>query len=227
MRIGIVDDDNDILDFVTGVLRASGHSCTPFRRSLDLVTALKRETFDLLVLDWNMPDMSGMDVIEWARGHVSPCPPVIMLTSRSDKDDIAAALNAGADDFIIKPETATIIQARVEALLRRTRALGVPDQHERFGRYMFDRLNEEVTLDGAVVTLTSKEFALAHTFFSNLHKPLSRGYLMENVWHSLADLSTRTLDMHVSRIRSKLQLRSDNGYRLLTVFGYGYRLETC
>lgn len=227
MRIGIVDDDNDILDFVTGVLRASGHSCTPFRRSLDLVTALKRETFDLLVLDWNMPDMSGMDVIEWARGHVSPCPPVIMLTSRSDKDDIAAALNAGADDFIIKPETATIIQARVEALLRRTRALGVPDQHERFGRYMFDRLNEEVTLDGAVVALTSKEFALAHAFFSNLHKPLSRGYLMENVWHSLADLSTRTLDMHVSRIRSKLQLRSDNGYRLLTVFGYGYRLETC
>jgi DNA-binding response OmpR family regulator len=227
MRIGIVDDESDILEFMGQVLRACGHTCTPFRRSLDLVSALRRETFDLLVLDWNMPEMSGLDVIEWVQANASPRPPIIMLTSRSDKDDIASALNAGADDFIIKPESATVIQARVEAVLRRTRAPAVTDQHERFGRYLFDRRNAEVTLDGTVITLTAKEFALAHAFFSNLHKPLSRGYLMEKVWQSFAELSTRTLDMHVSRIRAKLQLRSDNGYRLLTVFGYGYRLETC
>jgi DNA-binding response OmpR family regulator len=167
-----------------------------------------------------------MDIIAWARTNLPTCPPVIMLTSRADKDDVAAALNAGADDFIVKPESAIVITARVEALLRRTSAQPVDSRIETYGPYVFDRLDETVTLNGEPVVLTSKEFALARLFFANKHKPLSRRYLMETVWKSVAELSTRTLDMHVSRIRAKLNLRSDNGYRLQTVFGYGYRLES-
>ncbi len=226
MRIAIVDDDEGSIEFVTQVLVQRGHTIVAFPRSRDVPNALRRETFDLLILDWNMPDMSGMDIVAWARVNLPTCPPVIMLTSRSDKDDVAAALNAGADDVIVKPESANVIAARVEALLRRTTAQVVDDRVETYGPYVFDRLEETATLNGEQILLTSKEFSLARLFFANLHKPLSRRYLMEAVWKSVAELSTRTLDMHVSRIRAKLQLRSDNGYRLQTVFGYGYRLES-
>lgn len=227
MKIGIVDDEEAILEFVSGVLDADGYHCQVFRRGLDLISVLGRETFDLLVLDWNVPDMNGLEILQWAQRHIEPSPPVIMLTSRSDKDDVARALLAGADDFIVKPESAVVISARVAAVLRRVRARPSADRFERFGPYVFDRQTETVTLNEQPVGLTAKEFALALMFFSNLHKPLSRRYLMESIWKSVADLATRTLDMHVSRIRSKLQLRADNGYRLQTVFNYGYRLETC
>lgn len=226
MRIAIVDDDEASLDFVSRVLERHGHGCVTFQRSRDVPVALQRDTYDLLILDWNMPSLSGMDIVAWARSNLPAPPPVIMLTSRADKDDVAAALNAGADDFIVKPESAVVIAARVEALLRRTTAQPIDSRIETYGPYIFDRLNETVTLNGDPIVVTSKEFALARLFFANQHKPLSRRYLMETVWKSVAELTTRTLDMHVSRIRSKLHLRSDNGYRLQTVFGYGYRLES-
>ncbi len=227
MRIGIVDDDDTMLHYVARLLNAEGYRCEAFRRGRDLVSLLGRETFDLLILDWNMPDMSGMDILEWTQQHIQPCPQVIMLTSRSDKDDVAAALHAGADDYIVKPESAVVISARVRAVLRRARPRSEAGRFDRFGAYVFDRQDETVTLGDSQIVLTAKEFALAHLFFLNLHKPLSRRYLMEAVWKSVAELTTRTLDMHVSRIRAKLQLRSDNGYRLQTVFNYGYRLESC
>ena len=225
MRIAVVDDDEATIEFVSQVLGQRGHTCVPFRRSRDVPIALSRDTFDLLVLDWNMPDLSGMEIIVWARANLEVCPPVIILTSRSDKDDIAAALNAGADDFIVKPESAIVIAARVEAVLRRSAVVPVERGVEVFGAYAFDRSSETVKINGAQVALTAKEFELARVFFTNPHRPLSRAYLMETVWKSVAELSTRTLDMHVSRIRSKLQLSADNGYRLQTIFGFGYRLE--
>jgi len=226
MRIGVVDDDEASIAFISQVLAASGHSCVHFSRSSDVLPALRDDTFDLLILDWNMPDLSGIEIVTWARANITPSPPIIMLTSRSDKEDIAAALNAGADDFIVKPESAIVIAARVDALLRRSHV--TPRQDEQaFGPYRFDLRNERVSLHGTDVMLTGKEFALALLFFNSLHKPLSRRYIMARIWKSMADLSTRTLDMHVSRIRAKLKLCADNGYRLETVFGYGYRLETC
>jgi len=227
MRIGVVDDDETVLEFVSQVLTSAGHGCSVFHRGQDLLSALQRDTFDLLILDWNMPVHSGIDLLDWTRTNLEAPPPVIMLTSRSDKDDIVTALRAGADDFIVKPETPAVICARVEAVMRRGQPARAPGRHETHGLYCFDRHTESVSVDGEPVVLTSKEFALAQLFFANLHKPLSRTYIMETVWKSMADLSTRTLDMHVSRIRSKLRLRSENGYRLQTVFGYGYRLESC
>ena len=227
MKIGIVDDDDTMLQFVSRLFDAEGYRCESFRRGRDLVSALARETFDLLILDWNMPDMSGMEILNWVQAQISPAPHVIMLTSRSDKDDVAAALHAGADDYIVKPESAIVIAARVQAVMRRAQPKPTAERFERFGAYEFDRGGEAVTLNGVPIVLTGKEFALAYLFFVNQHKPLSRRYLMEAVWKSLADLTTRTLDMHVSRIRTKLQLRSENGFRLQTVFNYGYRLESC
>ncbi|MCE7797210.1 response regulator transcription factor [Sphingobium sufflavum] len=226
MHIAVIDDDEDMLKFVEDVLSRDGHRCLLYRNGRSFLAALQRETFDLFIVDWTMPEMSGMEVIQWVKTRLPQCPPVMMLTNRSQNEEIAGALNAGADDFVVKPESAIVLSARVNALLRRHgMGAGGDEAPIHFGGYSFDRRRDVVTLAGEEIQLTSKEFGLAFLFFSNLDRPLSRPYIMETVWLSVASLSTRTLDMHVSRIRAKLALRPENGFSLRTIFGYGYRLE--
>jgi DNA-binding response OmpR family regulator len=225
MRIAVADDDDDLINFVRGVMLRSGHSCACFRTGTSLLAGLRRETFDLILLDWNLPDASGFDLLRQIRATLSGPIGIIMLTSRSDKDDIAGALHAGADDYIVKPESAGVIAARVEAVLRRA-VPGAPDERlVRFDGYLFDRLTETITIGTESIPLSNKEFALALLFFENPHRAMSRGYLLETIWQSVSDLPTRTLDMHVSKIRTKLHLRPEKGYRIVALSGYGYRME--
>lgn len=227
MRIAIADDDEAARLFLIELLTQNGHLCAPFRNGRDLVTALQRDTFDMIIIDWSMPEPDGLSVMRWARDNLPSCPPMIMLTNRAAKEDVVASLNTGADDYIVKPELPHVILARINAVLRRTAPRSqTEEQFERFGGYTFDRLREVVTFDGEEANLTSKEFALARLLFRNMHRALSRSYLLETLWNSAADVHTRTLDMHISRVRSKLRLRPEHGYRLLPIFSYGYRLET-
>lgn len=224
MRILLVDDDVEIISYIRDILIRRGHNCVALRTGAGLLAELRRETFDLLLLDWNLPDMSGLDLLQSIRAMPMTVG-IIMLTSRSGEEDIARALHAGADDYIVKPESEPIIVARVEAALRRTVPFQNPPRYLQFDHYEFDRLTETVRIDGEAVPLSAKEFSLALLFFENAHRAMSRGYLLEALWHSVADLPTRTLDMHVSRVRSKLRLRPDNGYRIVALSGYGYRME--
>jgi DNA-binding response OmpR family regulator len=226
MRIAIVDDEQEIRSFLSELLTARQYRCSQFVGGREVISAFGRDTFDLLIVDWNMSGMSGVDVIRWVRKNIEAPLPIIMLTSRSDERDIVEGLEAGADDFIIKPEKANVIAARVAALVRRSTPQPAGERQRQFGRYTFDTSASIVALDGEEIILTSKEFALALAFFQNMHRPLSRAYLLETVWNSVADLPTRTLDVHVSRIRSKLRLSRENGFRIQTIFGFGYRFES-
>jgi DNA-binding response OmpR family regulator len=226
MRVAIIDDDETARGFIADLMTGKGHLCVQFPNGRAGMSGLQRDTFDLLFVDWNMPGMTGIELMRWARESLDPCPAIIMMTSRSDKGDVIEGLEAGADDFIVKPERGDVVDARVEALMRRTAPKAVASRIEDFGDYAFDNLNSSVAFRGEVAELTAKEFTLAKLFFDNLHRPLSRAYLLETVWNSVADLPTRTLDVHVSKVRAKLQLRPENGYRLQTVFGFGYRLES-
>ncbi len=226
MRIALIDDDETTRAFLDRLLSTQGHVCTHFQNGREGITALSRDTFDLLFVDWNMPNKNGIEVLQWARENLPSCPPIILLTSRSEEKDIIVGLEAGADDYIVKPESGSIILARVAALLRRSAPPSTTDRYDQFGIYRFDRMTESVTFNGNEVTLTSKEFALAKAFFENQHRALSRAFILETIWKSVGDLPTRTLDVHVSRIRTKLQLTSENGCRLQTIFGFGYRLES-
>jgi DNA-binding response OmpR family regulator len=225
MRIGVADDDPIARSFAIEVLQGAGHSCIGMANGRDVVSQLKRETFDLLLLDWNMPGMSAIEVIAWARRNLAEIPKMIVLTSRESDSDIVHALDMGADDFISKPAAPNVLRARVAAVLRRAPDAQADQRYITHGRYCFDLLEMSVRHDDDEVRMTAKEFELALLFFENLQRPLSRGYILERIWNSTIDLSTRTLDMHVSKVRSKLKLKPENGYRLQTVFGYGYRLD--
>jgi DNA-binding response OmpR family regulator len=226
MQVAVLEDDSDQAAFVTQVLEAAGHRCTRFHSGRQLMVRLRQDTFDLLILDWNVPEPTGLEVTAWVRDNIAQHIPILMITSRADTSDAVEGLNAGADDFLVKPLDASVLLARVQALLRRAYP---PEanaaKQESFGDVTFDPFHLMVERAGQRVQLTQKEFALALAFFRNLHRPLGRAYLLETVWGRNPNLPTRTLDSHVSRIRSKLNLRPESGFRLAPVYSYGYRLE--
>ena len=186
---------------------------------------LRRESYDMLVLDWQVPDLSGPEVLRWVRDKLPRTIPVLFITSRSGEDDIVEGLAAGADDYMIKPIRRSELVARVQALLRRAYPIQNTSEQIVFNDYLFETRSGRLTLAGKPIEITQKEFDLALLFFRNLGRPLSRAYILEAVWSRDVDIPSRTMDTHVSRVRSKLQLRPENGYRLAPVYSYGYRLE--
>jgi DNA-binding response OmpR family regulator len=150
--------------------------------------------------------------------------PVLFVTSHVDEADLVEALKAGADDYMCKPVRVPELLARLHALLRRA----YPEQTSEIltsGDYVFDQKAKTLTHKGQLLDLKHREYELAYLLFSRLGELLSRKYLQESVWGGQADVVSRTLDTHVSRLRVKLDLRPENGYRLSSVYSLGYRLE--
>lgn len=225
MRIAILEDEAVLAEQVSAALERGGHVCHWYATGKAMIAQLKRETFDLLILDWNLPDMTGIEVLAWAREHVEHTSPVLFVTSRGEEADIVQALDGGADDYVVKPIQPGELLARVGALLRRSFPAQSRDV-ETFGNHRFDAKASVVTVGDEAILLTAKEFGLGLLMFQNLDRALSRAYILEKVWGRNPDLLTRTLDAHISRIRLKLGLRPEFGYRLTPVYSYGYRLES-
>jgi DNA-binding response OmpR family regulator len=225
MRIAVLDDDLDQADFVAQTLQMAGHTCYVFSEGRALVHELKHQTYDLLVLDWNLPDLCGDDVLRWVRKHLVDRVPVFFMTSRDAESDIASILDQGADDYLVKPFSGRILLARVGSLLRRAYQINTNAGKEVFGEFEFDRIATQVIVKGVVVSLTKKEFDLGLLLFRHLSRPLSRAYIRDAVWKHEIEIFSRTMDTHVSMLRVKLGLRAQNGYVLMPIYGYGYRLE--
>jgi DNA-binding response OmpR family regulator len=225
MKLAILDDDPVILESIVTLLSAAGHQCSQFNRSNALLQALRSETFDLFVLDWNLPDLSGVSVVEWIRNNLGAAVPVLLLTSRSVEEDVVTGLQAGADDYVTKPFRPAVLQARVAALGRRTQKAQATSSVEQFGEYALDLQQKSAVHAGQDVPLTSKEFQLALLLFRNADSAVSRQHVLETIWGLRADIPTRTLDSHITRLRTKLNLRAENGYQLSSIYGFGYRLE--
>jgi two-component system, OmpR family, response regulator RegX3 len=226
MRIALLEDEPDQADLVSAWLKAAGHSCHVFARGKDLAREAQRETFDLFMLDWEVPGMSGAEVLVWIRANLAESVPVLFVTARQREEDIVHALASGADDYMVKPLGKLELLARVDALARRIR----PSQRRgedvlEYGRLRVDCRSRQVKLDEQEVTMTQKDYELAVFLLRNLGRLLSRGHILEAVWGQSAELNTRTVDTHVSRIRGKLGLTPENGWRLSAVYQHGYRLE--
>lgn len=225
MRVALLEDDPDQQELLCCWLRDAGHDCHGFRAGSDCQDALRRETFDLLIVDWNLPDTNGPDVLVWVREHLDWPIPVLFTTSRDREEDIVLALERGADDYMIKPIRRGETLARISALARRAQSETGEQPHFCCPPFEFDLSSQQVSVDGDSVSLTHKEFQLAVLMFRNSGRLLSRSYLLENVWGVRSELSTRTVDTHISRLRNKLGIRPERGWRLSAVYHHGYRLE--
>jgi two-component system response regulator RegX3 len=225
LRIALLEDDPSQSDLVRLWLTVAGHSCHPFARSREFMRALARDSFDLLLLDWELPDLNGDAVLAWVRTNVRDNVPVLFATARDTEQDIVAALKGGADDYLVKPLRRAELLARVEALGRRSRPR--PASHEALtvGEFQIDLDRRSVTRNGTVIELTQKDFDLAAFLFRNVGNLVSRGHILESVWGRNPDLNTRTVDTHISRLRAKLGLVPEQGWRLAAIYQHGYRLE--
>ncbi|MFM1989216.1 MAG: hypothetical protein RJA99_2173 [Pseudomonadota bacterium] len=222
MNVAVLDDDPYQRQLLSMLVETGGHHVTGFAHGDEFLDAASRRSFDLLLLDWVMPEMSGDRVLGELRRRPGPELPVIVVTARDGEVDVVGALRQGADDYIVKPAKGLELLARIEALARRTRAgRGVPI---RAGRYEIDTARRAVMLDGKEILLTLKEFDLAAHLFQNPGTLVTRARLLEAVWSIGADVDTRTVDTHASRVRRKLKLDGSCGWTLQSVYGFGYRL---
>ena len=224
MRITVLDQDKDHADVICVALRTIGHDCIWTRTAEFLLDRLGNGDLDLLIIDSTVIEAPIAKLIHTARQAV-PALPILLLSPRSSENEIIAALDAGGSDYLLKPLRHGEIVTRVQVLLKRC----YPERHAgellRFGRYVFETAAARITNDSKSVEVTQKEFDLALLLFRNLGRPLSRAYIGEVIWPDAADLPSRTLDTHVSRVRNKLGLRPENGFRLAPVYSYGYQLE--
>jgi len=226
MRFAILDDNPSELELIQKSISSIAHECHTFTSGEALLKALRRDSFDFLVLDWELPGISGVDIIKWVRQNKKEQIPILMMTNRQDERDVVYGLSVGADDFMVKPVRVGELIARVKALLRRIHP--DPDlQKYIWGEYTFIPQSGIVEFNGQSVALKNREYALAFFLFRNLGRLISRQHLQEEIWGTKSsDVNSRSLDTHISAIRTKLQLRAENGYHLISVYGFGYRLET-
>jgi DNA-binding response OmpR family regulator len=221
-RIALVEDDLDLSATLAGALEREGYATAVYRTGREGLEGILGTPPDLVLLDLNLPDLDGLSVCRELREATAVRDlPIIMLTARVEESDRILGLDLGADDYVTKPFSLRELKSRIRALLRR-RALdgGVPDDEYRDTRLEVRRGPMEVTLDGAEVRLTTRELELLWYLITNRPRVVSRERILERVWGLSSDVETRTIDVHIRALRSKL------GSEVIeTVIGAGYRFR--
>ncbi len=223
-RILVVDDEPDITALVAYHLAKEGYRVTTAANGRDALRAAREERPDLVVLDLMLPGVSGYDVLaELRRREDTKELGVILLTARKEEPDRIKGLSLGADDYIPKPFSPQELVLRVGAVLRRLAAPAVAaGRLVAAGPIVLDRSAHRVTVNGTEVDLTATEFKLLGTLIEREGRVQSRAQLLETVWQAQPDIQTRTVDMHVQRLRQKLGKAGDY---IETVRGAGYRFR--
>lgn len=224
MRIALLEDELEQAQLIQAILSERGYHCDSFPTGQSFLSAALHESYDLMILDWQIPDMTGIEVLKSVRTHINWPIPVVFLTQRDSEADIVQALDAGADDFLAKPARAAELTARINALARRAN----PDSEKtnlEYGPFKINTQQRTIFLHGEMLTLTDKDFDLTLFLFQNQGRLLTREVLLERVWGLIKDVNTRTVDTHISRLRRRLGLNPENGFRIKTVYQRGYRLE--
>ncbi|MFN3964078.1 MAG: response regulator transcription factor [Silanimonas lenta] len=223
LQIGLVEDDPTQAKIIATMIQNAGMDCLHYATELDFRRRMGPESIDLLLLDWNLPGVSGLELLKELRQSNATLP-VIFLTGNDQEEDIVTGLQAGADDYIVKPARAAELVARINAALRRAAPpsqMHMIDGVEPFG---FDLERRRLTLHGEPVELTDREFDLLVFLFQRRGKVVSRETLLSQVWRVGPNVATRSIDTYVSRLRKRLGLQGDSEWRLEGIYQHGYRL---
>ncbi len=224
-QILVVDDEPVFRDTLAFNLRRDGFDVTTAADGLSAVEAFQKTEPDLILLDLMLPGISGIEVCKRVR-EVSSVP-IIMVTAKDDEIDKVVGLEVGADDYLTKPYSYRELLARIRALLRRAKAdVPAPETSEvlRAGRILMDTEAHEVRVDGKKVKMPLREFELLELFLQNPDRVLTRNQILDRIWGLNYIGDTKTLDVHVKRIRSKIEEDPSNPTALVTVRGLGYKL---
>ncbi len=221
-RILVVEDDPDIAELVALYLQKAGHATERAASGSDGLARVRAEPPDLVILDLMLPGLSGLVVCEAMRADPAVAAiPIIMLTARAEESDKIAGLELGADDYVTKPFSPKELVARTAALLRRVERAKTPPRQQRFGPIEIDADRHLVTDEGREVKLTAKEYLLLEYLLQHQGRVLSRDLLLTDVWGYQYTGGTRTVDVHVSRLREKIPWLAG---ALQTVKQFGYKL---
>jgi DNA-binding response OmpR family regulator len=225
-HILIVEDEQDIASLIKHTLERGGDADAQIVSSGDAaLSAVNKRAPDLIILDLNLPVIGGLEVCRIIRSRADvPNVPIIMLTARTTEDDLVSGFEHGADDYVTKPFSLRELSARVRAALRRG-AGGDARQPRPHGTYAVDHLIADfeavsIAVDGTPVRLTRREFELLRYLVQNKNRVVSRDRLLERVWGYERFVETRSVDVHVGRLRTKLRVA---GRQIETVIGLGYR----
>jgi two-component system phosphate regulon response regulator PhoB len=223
-RILVVDDEPEIVALVAYHLGKAGYRLATASTGQDALEAARRERYSLIVLDLMLPEMSGFDVLEALRSdEATRDVAVLMLTARREEPDRIRGLSLGADDYLTKPFSPAELVLRVGAILRRAGTAPTTSVDTVvIGPMRIDRAAMTVVVDDQPVELTPTEFKLLLTLAERRGRVQGRGHLLETVWEAAPDIQTRTVDMHIQRLRTKLGAAGD---LIETVRGFGYRLR--
>ena len=220
-RILVVEDDRDIAELVERYLQRAGFAVETLASGRDALAAVTERPPDLLILDLMLPYVSGLEICRAARAQPrTALIPIIMLTARGEETERIAGLETGADDYIAKPFSPNELVARVRALLRRT-TRSSSENAVSYGEIVVDSGGHTVMSSGETVTLTAKEFLLLKYLMTHRGRVLSRDLLLTDVWGYKYTGGTRTVDVHVRRLREKLPALEQ---ALVTVKQFGYKL---
>jgi two-component system phosphate regulon response regulator PhoB len=224
-RILVVDDEADIVALVAYHLVKAGYRVSTASTGPDALAAARQERPALIVLDLMLPGASGYEVLEKLRSAPATREiAVLMLTARREEPDRIRGLALGADDYLTKPFSPQELVLRVGAILRRVSAGGTgPSDVLTIGAITIDRSEHRVLVDDRLIELTPTEYKLLLTLAERRGRVQARAHLLETVWEAAPDIQTRTVDMHVQRLRTKL---GDAGDLVETVRGFGYRLKS-
>ena len=226
MRVAILEDDPDQAELTKLWLMDAEHTVECFGDAAAFLRAVRRDSFDLYVLDWMLPDLSGIEVLKKLRKSMDDYTPVVIVTAKDEEQSIVRGLETGADDYLVKPVRQAELVARVAAVLRRVAGNKPDEEALDVAPYELNVANNSVSLNGDKINLTNREFELAQFFFRNAGKMISRNHMLESIWGiENKSVSTRTVDTHVSRLRKKLKLNEENGWVLSSIYQHGYRLE--
>lgn len=223
-RVLVVDDEPDIVALVAYHLVKAGYRVSTAGTGPDAVAQARQERPAVVVLDLMLPGMSGFEVLEQLRADASTKDvAVLLLTARKDEPDRIKGLSLGADDYLTKPFSPQELTLRVAAILRRIQQGQQPAGDVlRVGAIAIDRAAHKVQVDGEEIELTPTEYRLLLTLAERRGRVQGRAHLLETVWEAAPDIQTRTVDMHVQRLRTKLGAAGD---LIETVRGFGYRLK--